>query len=268
MLHAQNGVVRLDDDTMDYISFGSGRQTLILLPGLGDGLRTVKGMALPFAWMYRRLAKAYTVYLFSRRNHLPPVYGSGEMAADTLSAMDALAIPHAHVCGISQGGTIAQQLAIRYPARVDRLVLAATYARPNDTITAVLSTWIAYAKAGDYPALFLDTAAKTYSESHLQRNGFLYRLLSHTGAPKDFSRFLTQARACLTHDVYELLPSIQCPTLVIGGQQDKIVSTQASVELSARIPNCQLFLYEQWGHGLYEEAPDFWDRVTEFFGTL
>ncbi len=268
MLHAHNGTVRLDDDTMDYISFGSGGQKLLLLPGLGDGLRTVRGMALPFAWMYRRLAKAYTVYLFSRRNHLPPAYSSEEMASDVRRAMDALSIPHAHVCGISQGGTIAQQLAIRCPERVDGLVLAATYARPNDTVTAVLSRWIAYAEAGDYPALFLDTAAQTYSEAHLRRNGALYRLLSHVGAPKDFSRFLTQARACLTHDVYALLPDIQCPTLVIGGQQDKIVTVQASVELAASIPDSRLHLYEQWGHGLYEEAPDFWDRVMAFFETL
>ncbi len=54
---------------------------MILLPGLGDALKTVKGTALPFAWMYRRLGRAFRVYVFSRRNHLPSVYTSREMAA-------------------------------------------------------------------------------------------------------------------------------------------------------------------------------------------
>ena len=62
----QNGRV----GQMDYIRFGSGERVLILLPGLGDGLRTVKGTALPMALLYRKFAKHFTVYAFSRREPL------------------------------------------------------------------------------------------------------------------------------------------------------------------------------------------------------
>ena len=55
----------------DYVRFGSGERVLIMLPGLGDGLRTVKGTALPMAMMYRKLAKDFTIYMFSRKNDLP-----------------------------------------------------------------------------------------------------------------------------------------------------------------------------------------------------
>ena len=57
MLRAQNCVLNLPTGTVDYIRFGSGRKPLILLPGVGDGLKTVKGMAWPFALLYRHLAK-------------------------------------------------------------------------------------------------------------------------------------------------------------------------------------------------------------------
>ena len=71
MLQAKNGSVNLPTGTQDYIRFGSGMKTLVMIPGVGDGLKTVKGMALPFAFLYRKLAKDFTVYVFSRRRILP-----------------------------------------------------------------------------------------------------------------------------------------------------------------------------------------------------
>ena len=75
----KNGEVMLENGRMDYIRFGSGPETLILLPGLGDGLRTVKGTALPMALMYRKFAKRYTVYAFSRRDGLQPGVSTRDM---------------------------------------------------------------------------------------------------------------------------------------------------------------------------------------------
>ena len=97
----KNGEVLLENGRMDYIRFGSGPETLILLPGLGDGLRTVKGTALPMALMYRKFAKRYTVYAFSRRDGLQPGVSTREMARDQAKAMDALGIGKAHVLGVS-----------------------------------------------------------------------------------------------------------------------------------------------------------------------
>lgn len=67
---AKNSCVIIGDDDMNYISFGMGKDILIILPGLGDGLTTVKGMAIPMAIAYRKFAKDYKVYVFSRRNNL------------------------------------------------------------------------------------------------------------------------------------------------------------------------------------------------------
>ena len=63
----------------DYIRFGTGKKNLILLPGLGDGLRTVKGTALPMSLYYRSLAKDYTVYMISRKTDLPAGSTSRDM---------------------------------------------------------------------------------------------------------------------------------------------------------------------------------------------
>lgn len=68
--NAKNGSVQIENTEMDYIVFGYGKKIVILIPGLGDGLRTVKGMAFPFAFMYREDAKEYSVYVFSRKKVL------------------------------------------------------------------------------------------------------------------------------------------------------------------------------------------------------
>ena len=131
LYHAKNGTLKIGNDTMDYIRFGNGKRVLLILPGLGDGLQTVKGTALPMALMYRLFAKEFTVYAFSRRNHLPSGYTTRDMARDQAEAMDLLGIDRADVFGVSMGGMIAQHLAIDHPEKVNNLILTVTCARPN-----------------------------------------------------------------------------------------------------------------------------------------
>ena len=82
LYHAKNGTLSIGNTTMDYIRFGTGKRVLIMLPGLGDGLRSVKGTALPMAFMYRAFAKDFTVYAFSRKNELLQGYTTRDMARD------------------------------------------------------------------------------------------------------------------------------------------------------------------------------------------
>ena len=82
--------------------------------------------------------------------------------------------------------------------------------------------------------------------------------------PKSYDRFFVQADACLTHDAYESLHQIKAPTLVIGGEQDKALGGASSRGIAAKIPNVYLRMYEQWGHGLYEEAKGFNRVILNF----
>ena len=261
---AKNGRLCLPFGDMDYIRFGRGVRTLVMLPGVGDGLKTVRGMALPFALLYRSLAKDFTVYVFSRREKLPEHMGTREMAEDLNAAMETLGLSGAALVGVSQGGMIAQWLAIDHPDKVGKLVLTVTLARPNNTVRRVIETWTEQAKRGDYRGIMLDTARRSYSEKRQKTALLEYSLLGNLGKPKSFDRFLTQAESCVTHDAYDVLDRIACPTLVIGGTDDRIVTADASREIAAKIPGSKLYLYEGLGHGLYEEAPDFLRRVSDF----
>jgi pimeloyl-ACP methyl ester carboxylesterase len=264
LYHAQNGSLTLQGKTLDYISFGSGSEPLILLPGLGDGVKTVKGTALPFSVMYRAYAKQYKVYVFSRVNELEKGTTTKDMARDVKLAMDALQLPSAYVMGVSQGGMIAQYLALDYPSYVKKLILAVTLSKQNRIVQATVTPWIAMAEKGDYSQLMIDTAEKSYSEAYLRTHRWLFPLLGLAGKPKDFTRFIIQAESCLGHDAYARLSEIRCPTLVLGGMADKIVGAAASKEIADQIVGSELFMYEDLGHAAYEEAKDFPQRVIRF----
>ena len=92
LYNAKNGTLKIGGTTMDYIRFGTGTRILVMLPGLGDGLRSMKGTALPMAFMYRIFAKDFTVYAFGRKNVLPEGYTTRDMARDQAEAMEQLGI--------------------------------------------------------------------------------------------------------------------------------------------------------------------------------
>lgn len=110
-----------------------------MIPGLRDGLKKVKVLSLTLVYMYRIFAKDFKVYMFSRRNNLPNGFFTRDMVENIVRAMDLLNITHANILGISQGGMIAQCIAIQYPEKVKKLVLAVISSQPNDTMKISLN---------------------------------------------------------------------------------------------------------------------------------
>lgn len=257
LYNARNGTLSIGGTTMDYIRFGTGRRILIMLPGLGDGLRSMKGTALPMALMYRVFCKDFTVYAFSRKNVLPIGYSTRDMARDQAEAMDQLGIRQADIFGVSMGGMIAQHLAIDYPEKVGKLILAVTSARPNPILTESIGEWVSCARRGDHVALMDSNVRRIYSEGYYHNNKWLVPIMGKLTKPKSYDRFFVQADACLAHQAYESLDQIKARTLVIGGEKDTALGGDASREIAAKLPNAELRMYEEWGHGVYEEAKDF-----------
>ena len=150
MYHAKNCYVKLDNTEMEYVTFGNGTQPFIIIPGLGDALKTVRGTAVPFSYMYRTYAKYFKVYLFSRKNMIPKDYTIADMADDQAKVLKTLGISDACVMGVSQGGMISMHLAAKYTELVTKLVLANTAPYANDVIKTVVGTWIDMAKQGNF----------------------------------------------------------------------------------------------------------------------
>ena len=241
-----------------------GEKTLVVLPGLSDGLATVKGKALLLSYPYKKYFRDYTVYMFSRKNEMPEGYSIRDMADDQVRAMKVLEIDRAYILGVSQGGMIAQHMAIDHPEMVKKLILAVTAPNANAVVLDAVTGWISMAMRGDHTALMVDTAEKMYSEKYLRKNQKLFPLLARFTKPRTYDRFLKNAHAILGFDCRSELSEIRCPTLIIAGGDDHTVGNEAASELNRAIIGSELYVYDCLGHGAFEEAKDFYDRVWEF----
>jgi pimeloyl-ACP methyl ester carboxylesterase len=262
--NAKNGSVPIDSTEMSYVSFGHGEKKLIVLPGLSDGLMTVRGKTLLLAAPFRQFFEKYTVYMFSRKDSMPEGYSIRDMAEDQAKALQYLGISETSVLGVSEGGMVAQYLAILHPELMDKLILAVTAPCPNELSEERVKKWISFAEAGDHKALMIDTAENSYSPATLKKYRQTYPFIGAVGKPKSYDRFLINARAILGFDASDELGGIHCPTLIIAGENDKIVGVQASYALHNRILGSELYVYPGLGHAAYEEAKDFYQRILLF----
>ena len=182
--NAKNHRVTIDGDTTDFISLGKSKKNLVIIPGVGDGLKTAKGLAIPFAFMYRLFAKDFTVYVMSRKNNVLENYNTRQMAFDMHKVLRSVGVEKTSVVGVSMGGMIAQYLAIDFPEFVERLVLTVTLSRPNDVVKERCHAWIKSAEKKDYAAIMKDSALYSYSDQYLRKNKLMLNIISKIGSEK------------------------------------------------------------------------------------
>ena len=254
--------ISIPGSELDCVSFGRGDMPLVILPGLST--RDVRSAGLMLSLMYRSFARDFTVYILDKPRHVPEGCTVAELADSCAAAMDALGIKKARVLGVSLGGMMAQELAIKHPELVSALVLAVTTAKCNDRVKKAIGRWLDFVEKGDYVGFGRDMMESMYSASYLKKYGFMLPVAAALSRPKDLGRFMRLANACLTCESFEHLEKISCSTLVIGAGEDKVVSGEASLEIAEKL-GCALHMYDTLGHAAYDEAGDFNKRVLDFF---
>lgn len=264
MYSAKNATLSMNGKTMDYVTFGKGKQPLVIIPGLGDGVQTVKGKAQLFSLSYRLLAKRYKIYVFSRINELRQGYTTRDMAADVAEAMEAMNLDTAYIMGISQGGMIAQWLVADFPEKVQKLILAVTTAKPSQLARERIEHWQKLSQSGNFKHLMQDIAQHSYTQKSYQKWRLLYNVMGIFGRIKDKQRIDIQSVSCLKHDSLDFLEKINCPTLIIGAEKDDVLGVDGSLGLHQHIKDSQLTILPECGHALYEQNKDFQKRVLVF----
>jgi 3-oxoadipate enol-lactonase len=217
------------------------------------------------------LARRFRVLTFDNRgigeSEVPPgPYSAAELAADTVSVLDAAEIDRAHVVGTSLGGMIAQELALANPERVDRLVLACTTpGGPSATPMPERTVSLIAAAATLAPEIalhrFVENALATDASDELVER--IYRLrLEH---PPDPAGWQAQAAVGATFDVLDRLGEIRAPTLILHGTDDGVVDVRNASLLAERIPDARVELFEGAGHLFFWEQPERFVRAVEEF---
>ena len=254
--------VTLDNSKVDYAVFGKGTKPLVIIPGLT--LKDVKGAGVGLALMYRLFAKDYRVYIIDKKADISDGYTVSDFARDTVCVMQSLKIKDAYILGVSLGGMIAQEIAIEHPELVKKVVLGVTASRTNETMKTVVEKWIYLAENDDFSGIINDMLSVMYSKKYVKYYGWMFPILAKFSKPKNKHRFIRIAEACLTCDSYDRLDKIAADVLILGGEDDKIVTAEASYEIAQKL-SCEIFMYKNLGHSAYEEAGDFNSKIHNFF---
>lgn len=260
------GTVETKTFSMDYMMFGSGTRTLVILPGLS--VRSVMRLAEPVTQAYAQLLNDFTIYLFDRRKDLPERYSMQEMAGDTADAIRALGLSHVYVFGASQGGMLGMEIAIRHPDLIEKLAVGATSVRVTDAQFRTISSWIGFAEEKNATALHLAFGEAIYPKEVFEQSRELLREIANSVTEEELEHFVILARSLQGFDISEDIGKITCPVLVLGDRQDHLLGAEASEEIAARLaakPGCELHLYDGYGHAAYDLAPDYQDRIQRFF---
>lgn len=256
--------VKTDRFSMDYFSFGKGDRAMVILPGLS--VQSVMGLAGLVAEAYSKFAKDHVVYMFDRRKDLPSKYSVKEMAEDTAEAMRALGLRDADLLGASQGGMIAMQTAIDHPDLVHKLVLCSTASSIGEEQFGAIGEWIRLAKAGDKEGLYLAFGEAVYPPDVFEKSRKALKDAAKTVTKEELERFVILADM-KGFDVTDDLKKIDCPVLVLGSMDDKVLGCGASFRIAenlGRKKGLVLHMYDGYGHAAYDLAPDYKERVADF----
>ena len=255
----QAGFADANGARLYYEVYGKG-EPLLLIMGLGAN-------HLGWAAQVPVYAREFQVIVFDNRGTGQSSFPEGAdctvplMADDAAALLDFLGVDSAHVYGISMGGMIAQEMALRHPEKVRSLILGATspggsHAEPPDA--QGIAPLIEQGSAGGgalNPAL-LDLL---FSPAYLAEHGS--ELVEKLGGlanypPTSPEAFAAQLRAAARHDTYDRLPDIVAPTLVLHGTDDPVLPVANGRILAERIPGAQLVLFEGARHAYMEKQAE------------
>ena len=249
-------LARLNGINISYQVEGQG-EPLVMIMGFTAGR---------IGWMpqIRFFKKYYRVITFDNRgagksDKSPGPYSTRMMADDTVKLMDLLGIDKAHIMGLSMGGMIAQELAINYPQRVMKLVLASSYARQDETSgdTLELARFIHLTPEKKVRAMIGLAFNKPFFRFTF---GLLARIQTRFTGASGRVGTAGQSEACLRHNTLDRLSSITAPTLVIVGTGDRIIKPVSSEVIAGKIPNAKLVKVEGGSHYFSFEMKNVFNR--------
>lgn len=265
----RSGMARANGQELYFEVHGEG-PPLILVMGIGYDSSLWTLAQVP------ALSRTFRVVVFDNRDagrssKATGAYAVADMADDVAGLMDALDLQRAHVLGLSMGGLIAQELALRHAGRLDRLVLSGCGAAPARAAFDPIRTW-SWVKANDGTGAVFVCQQFTwlFSTAFLRDEEAVRRtvaLLSRNPNPVGPEAYDRQARAYLSHDALDRLGGIEAPTLVVVGEQDLLTPPWVCEEVARRIPGARFEIIRGSGssHVVPIERPDdFNELVTSF----
>ena len=257
------GTVATDSFSMGYLRFGCGGDPMVILPGAS--VQGVLGAADAIVDAYAPFAERFTVYLLDYSRALPDPRSVRAMARDVGEALRELGLDEVFLFGASLGGMVSLVLAIERPELVRKLVLGSTAPRMAEDRYRLFERWAQLADAGDAHGLYRSFLEAVYPPDVLAQ---LIDQDDYPATADDLARFAAIMRSMRGFDVTGELEKISCPVLAVGASDDCIFGADGTLQIAAHLgsrPDFEQHIYSGYGHAAYDTAPDFKDRMMNFF---
>jgi len=249
-------------------SASSGAPPLVLLNGIGGSCRGWKALQVP------ELAQSRQVLIFDHRGvgeseDPGGSFATSDLADDTAALLRTLEIERADVLGAFMGGMAAQELALRAPDLVRRLVLVGCYSKPDAKRRMLLEDWAGVAGAGvGMESMLRKRLVWTLCEETLEQTDLIETMLDFflkEDMPVGRDLFVRQCEACLRHDTADRLREITAPTLILCGRQDQLTPPKFHRELADAIPGSRLVVIDFGAHLVMAESAVRFNQIVAQF---
>jgi pimeloyl-ACP methyl ester carboxylesterase len=266
---AQSGTVQANGQELYYELHGEG-PPLLLVMGIGydSSLWTLAQVPV--------LSTQFEVILVDNRDagrssKARHPYTIADMADDLAGLLEALGIQRSHLLGLSMGGMIAQEFALRHGDRLDRLVLAGTGAAPARSAVDPIQIW-SWVKANDATGKVFggQQFVSLFSTAFLRNHEAVCEtaeLLASNPYPMSPEAYGRQADAYRQFDALDRLAAITAPTLIVVGEQDLLTPPWIAREVAEAIPGARFEVIRGDGssHVVPIERPDEFNRLVSDF---
>jgi 3-oxoadipate enol-lactonase len=260
---ARNGTVELY-----WESAGTGAPVLLIAG---------QGMTLDAWWRTAHaLGGSFRVLTFDNRDvgrssRVPWPYSIAQMVEDAIAVLNAAGVEKAHVYGISLGGMVAQELALRHPHRVDTLVLGATTTGGPEAVLAEPQSMTFFVRAGAMAPEEAEWAAVPYNYSVRTRRNHGARIAEDIARrvqhQTESLAYLHQVAAAATHSTAGRLRLLRAPTLIVHGEEDLVVPPQNADRLAWGIRHAEVKVWPDAAHLYITDEPQADLHVREFLAS-
>jgi pimeloyl-ACP methyl ester carboxylesterase len=248
-----------------------GARTLVLLPGLTDGLApvTVPRAHALYADVPLPLQRTRGLIL-SYRERVRPGTSTRALAADLAVVLERRLDEPAVLVAHSLGGMVAQHLAADRPELVAGLLLSATCARADARLRSVLARWDRWLAAGEQERFRRDAIrASVTGQARHDHLALDAAAQVPAASPRLVARHLVLSAACAGHDASGRLGAIDAPSLVLAGGRDELIDPAAARQLARTLPHASFARFDDLGHGFPEQARGpFQAHVSRFLAGL
>jgi pimeloyl-ACP methyl ester carboxylesterase len=239
--------------TLNYRVDGQGPQSLVCIHGVGSSLEA-------WAEVVERLKGDFTILTFDLRGHgkssrIKHRYEIDDLVNETLALADEVGFATFDLAGFSLGGLIAQRLALTHPARIRRLALLSTVAGRNEEERQRVRARLEALQSGEPGSHYDASLSRWLTEDFQANNPQLVTRLRQRNAQNDTECYAAAYRILAESDFGDALHRINCPTLIVTGEEDAGSNPRMASFMHEQIADSQLCILPGLRHSILIEAP-------------